>query len=363
MVINNKAEVSLKDSLLKKVKQEEIMQRYFPKVIEISKQYVNPYRKVGIDRNPGCKFYYNNDNVLIFKDFADDKYSGDCFQMAKNYYEHKHDRVYTFFEVLKYIERSFQINTTNLKLIKSINEDKEDKPSISNKKFKLKIIPTCRLLHNTTEELYLIKLLGDAYYRKIKNAVKTAYNVTFEYYDENNEKKFTKQLRSVDGTNPVFVFQYSPEHFHIYLPFNKTLDKNGKIIKHRKNVTFDMWYDNFSKSTNPVIITKSPIDAEIWGSFGFRALSPASEHVTKFPEKIFKFLKDKDVFLNYDPDPTGYKSMSRIIEQYDDHMNLNYLLFPEKEKDLKGYVLEHGREKTYNYINEILKKNDSAQPV
>jgi hypothetical protein len=43
------------EEILKKVSQEEIMQRYFPEPIVIGKLYVSPFR---YDKNPTCSFKY-----------------------------------------------------------------------------------------------------------------------------------------------------------------------------------------------------------------------------------------------------------------------------------------------------------------
>jgi len=342
----NYVDSTKKDTLLQKISQENIMQRYFNLPIEMGKSYINPYRKDKLDKSPSCKFYYTLSNIFSFNDFAMTEYSGDCFKMAKNFYEHKDGKIYNFFQILLMIEKDFGLNTTNLKLITSVNENQ---PVVKNKKFKIKITPSIRLAHTIMERNYLIELLGSQYYEKVKTTIQTSYFVKFEYFDDVT-KVYEKILR-YDVDNPIFVFQYTTGYYHIYLPFNKNVDKKGNVIKHRKNITFDMWYDNKVKNDdNIVVITKSPKDVEVWGSYGFRAICPASENVCVIPEKILTEFKYKTFLLNYDPDVTGYKSMSKIIDKYNNEIDINYMLFPEKEKDISGYTKLNGRPNTLKYI-------------
>lgn len=69
-----------KEQLLTKISQEEIMEKYFMIPINFSSKYSNPFRD---DRKPGCYFSYSTSGTLYFIDYASEKISYDCFDIAE----------------------------------------------------------------------------------------------------------------------------------------------------------------------------------------------------------------------------------------------------------------------------------------
>lgn len=73
-----------KESILSKLSEEEIFNKYFPHKVETGRMFTNPFRK---DVHPGCQFYRNGSSGerIIFYDFAKSK-AYDCFSIVMEKY-------------------------------------------------------------------------------------------------------------------------------------------------------------------------------------------------------------------------------------------------------------------------------------
>lgn len=67
-----------KDYILKRVSQEEIMEKYWGVALVFGEQICSELRK---DANPTCGFYYNKTGRLRLRDLAG-HFWGDCFDMC-----------------------------------------------------------------------------------------------------------------------------------------------------------------------------------------------------------------------------------------------------------------------------------------
>lgn len=87
-----------KTTILERITQEQIMERYLEVPVDTETFYQNPLRP---DRRPGCRYYYNNQGKLYFHDWG--KFHWDCFAVVQYRYG------LSFIEALKKISHDFSL--------------------------------------------------------------------------------------------------------------------------------------------------------------------------------------------------------------------------------------------------------------
>jgi hypothetical protein len=107
------------------------------------------------------------------------------------------------------------------------------------------------------------------------------------------------------------------------------------------------------KGGNDIVITKSLKDVMVLYQYGIPAIAPCSENIFITDSQYERLKKKyKNVYLFYDNDETGIKSMCKIKREHED---LRILFLPRHggDKDISDYRKAHGDKKTRELINKV----------
>jgi DNA primase len=313
-----------KEEILKRVSQEDIMQKYFPEKIEIGRKYLNPFRN---DTSPDCYFHYTK-GVLIFMDFARSEYNGDCFKMCMN-----KERL-DFINALKKIDKDFNLNIQ----VRSLSNLTQS--TIINPIVKIEIpeeqenIIRCKYMGYNKHDEYFWKQYG------ISVATLRKFNVysCFQCWISKTKESFTYTL-----LEPIYAFILKKgieyDKIKIYRP------KSYKKEKWRTNASNSIvqGWKQLPETGELLIITKSLKDVMALYELGYNSVAFGGE--TSYPQEEINILKSrfKQIIVFYDNDIAGIKGMKEIYKRF----KLPYWYIPTSyiEKDATDFIYKHGTNK------------------
>ena len=214
-----------KEEILSAIPQEDIMQNYFLEKIDIKKSYLNPFRsKENKDNTPGCRFYYNEKKVLIFKDFSHPELSGDCFKicgLANNNIG--------FEEILRIICRDFNLKW-KMSSFKDLKEFGRRRVKIVEKKQE-KVEKTQTMRFNILPSWPLSFLtfwtdLGLNASDLSKWKIKPLLNIIFSTVKDNHTSITVRNLQN----EIAFLFEHETDGHTAYIP-NKNKSSRSEFYK------------------------------------------------------------------------------------------------------------------------------------
>lgn len=271
------------DTLLSRISQEEIFEKYLQIPVQTRFLVKSPLRK---DNTPTAGFYYTPEGMLRFNDFRGD-FHGDCFNLV-----------------------IYLTEATNLiEAVERIYRDFRDKikfaPGIKH------TIPTAAVSKPKAD----IKVKPRAWNLKDKDYW-TSFGITKKLLEEyhirpaeliwvNDILIYTYEDRDI-----AYAYYFGNKEYKLYFP----LRKDKRFTTNSKSL---QGYDQLPESGNTLVFTKSMKDILVLKQAGIPAVAPQGE--TFFiPEGLIQDLKFRftNVFSWYDFDYAGIKGANRLKRKY-----------------------------------------------
>ena len=139
------------------------------------------------------------------------------------------------------------------------------------------------------------------------------------------------------------------EYWRIYFPKRKS----WKFIANWKGTQIQGAHMLSKDGGENLVITKSLKDVMVLYEYGITAIAPCSENIFVTDSQYDRLKKKyKHIYLFYDQDEPGIKSMCKIKRQ---HPDLNVLFLPRHggDKDISDFRKAHGYKKTLTLIDKV----------
>jgi hypothetical protein len=334
MISGEKREV-LKDftdkSILAFISDYDIFRYYMPeKNWELNRACNSPFRK---ETNPSFSIY-TKDGRVMFIDFSDSKYRGDCFQFVQFLYNIDYNKA------LEMIDKDFNLG------IKTRKNDSE-------KDYKI-IVSEYSQPENLEKRYSHIQVIT----RKFNNDELFYWN---NYYQDiqdlrdNNvypvKKIFlNRRLVSFKSTDLVFGYLYDG-CWKIYKPF---APKHDKWFPNNVPITTMDGKQNLSKDM-PVIINKSKKDYMVMKKIYPHVCSVQNESWACFSEENVEFIKSNSSrqVLSFDSDEPGVKNSKIVTEMFDfEYCNVPNYYLKENIKDWADLSRIYGLNLIEHYLKQ-----------
>jgi len=325
-----------KDEILRKTNSGlDIFKHYIHGQWRVGRNFLNPLYE---DRKASCNIYFDRrSGNYRLKDFGNDSYSGDCFDIVGK---------------LKGLDCSIPKNF--IEILKTINHDlslgiyEEDQPlvvPVSPPADKFKKQPEISPIPPAPKKAKPYSVLQQNFSAKelsfwgqygVTADILKKYKVVSlkEFHSENNDgKPFV--LYSTDA-EPVFGYQ-GKKHIKIYRPFSEIRFLYGGLLP--ENYCFGL--EQLPVKGDTLFITGGEKDVLSLASHGFHAICFNSE-TSNIPQNIIKKLsyRFKHIILLYDTDKTGLESSLKHAHQLSS-MDVKRLVLPlagtKQEKDISDY--------------------------
>ncbi|MDR1762956.1 MAG: toprim domain-containing protein, partial [Dysgonamonadaceae bacterium] len=319
-----------------------VFRYYVPAEWRLGKKFLNPFYE---DSKASCNIYYDRRSLSYkMKDFGNDTYSGDCFDIVGKIKRLDCNNPKDFIEILKTINRDLSLgideNDDSFFVSVSVPETKKKKqpdnfPMPSPKREK-PYSAISRHFSAKEKEFW-------AQYGITAEILKTYKIVSLkEFRSENNDgKPFT--LYSTDN-EPMFGYQ-GKRHIKIYRPKSEIRFLYGGLLP--DNYCFGL--EQLPAKGDTLFITGGEKDVLSLSAKGFHAICFNSE-TSNIPQSIIKKLsyRFKHLVLLYDTDKTGLEASARHAQQLAD-LGVKRLVLPlsgeKTEKDISDFF-KLGKTKT-----------------
>ncbi|MDR0873808.1 MAG: toprim domain-containing protein [Prevotellaceae bacterium] len=324
-----------KDAVLERTNRGlDVFKHYIQGGWRVGRNFLNPLYE---DHKASCNIYFDRKSFSYrLKDFGNDVYSGDCFDIAGKIKGLNCSNPQNFVEILKMINRdlslglgnddSFAVSVSMPAISKkqpentpiSIPAPKKTKPySVINQTFSARETEFWRQYGILPEILKTYKVFS------LK-----------EFKSENNEgKPFT--LYSTDN-EPIFGYS-GKRHIKIYRPFSEIRFLYGGLLP--DNYCFGL--EQLPSKGDTLFITGGEKDVLSLAAHGFHAICFNSE-TSNIPQNIIKKLsyRFKHIILLYDTDKTGLESSAKHGQQLSS-LGVKRLVLPlsgtKQEKDISDF--------------------------
>ena len=324
-----------KDVLLRKTNSGlDVFKHYISGSWRVGRNFLNP---LYADSKASCNIYYDRRSQSYkMKDFGNDTYSGDCFDIVGKIKGLDCNNANGFVEILQTINRDLSLgideNDRSFVVSVTIPADKPQKQPENNP------VPTPKKTKPYFAVQQSFSLKETDYWRQYGILPETlkAYKVFSlrEFQSENSEgKPFT--LRSTDS-EPIFAFE-GKRHVKIYRPFSEIRFLYGGTMP--DNYCFGL--EQLPAKGDTLFITGGEKDVLTLAAHGFHAICFNSE-TSNIPQNIIKKLsyRFKHIILLYDTDKTGLEA-SLKHEQQLSNLGVKRLVLPlagtKQEKDISDF--------------------------
>jgi hypothetical protein len=311
-----------------------VFRHYISGQWRVGRNFLNPLYE---DRKPSCNIYFDRmKGSYRMKDFGNDAYSGDCFDIVGRLKGLDCNNAKDFVEILKTInsELSLGIDEGDRSFLTSVSlpagnlkKQPDNNPASTSKKTK-----SC----STVQQSFSAKETDFWRQYGIWPETLKAYKVFSlrEFKSENSEgKPFT--IHSTDS-EPVFAYQ-GKRHVKIYRPFSEIRFLYGGLLP--DNYCFGL--EELPAKGDTLFITGGEKDVLSLVSHGFHAICFNSE-TGNIPQGIIKKLsyRFKHIVLLYDTDKTGLDASLKHAQQLSD-LGVKRLVLPlsgtKQEKDISDF--------------------------
>jgi len=312
----------------------EIFRYYISTDWRLGKNFRNPFYE---DRKASCNIYFDRKSCIYkFKDFGNDSYRGDCFDIVGKLKGLNCSNPNDFVEILKIINRDLNLGLSDndVPTIASVSPKPigESNPNITFQPENLK----------KTKPYFIIQQSFSAkemefwcQYGITSEILKICKVFSLkEFKSENNEGKpfcFTSS-----DSEPIFGYA-GKKHIKIYRPFSEIRFLYGGNLP--ENYCFGL--EQLPAKGDTLFITGGEKDVLSLVSHGFHAICFNSE-TSNIPQYIIKKLsyRFKHIVLLYDTDKTGLEASLRHSQQLAD-LGVKRLVLPlagtKQEKDISDY--------------------------
>jgi hypothetical protein len=324
-----------KDEILRRTNNGlDVFKHYIPGQWRVGRNFLNPFYE---DRKASCNIYYDRrTGNYRMKDFGNDAYSGDCFDIVGkmknlNCYNPK-----DFVEILEIISRDMNLALdeydTPLVISMSPKPIRESKSYTTFQPEK----PQKTKPYSVVQQSFSAKELDFWQQYGITTEILRTYKVFSlkEFKSENHEGKPFSFIAS--DNEPIFGF-VSKRYVKIYRPFSEIRFLYGGFLP--ENYCFGL--EQLPAKGDTLFITGGEKDVLSLVSHGFHAICFNSE-TSNIPKHIIKKLsyRFKHIILLFDVDITGLDASTKHVQQLTE-LGVKRLVLPisgtKQEKDISDY--------------------------
>lgn len=335
--------MDLKQYIIENINQELVFSKYLGISIEDIRisiidncKILNSYR---YEKSPSLKFKYYNDK-LIARDFGDNRYSGDIFEVVGNIINKDCRSRQGFIDICSDIIVTCTKDNADIIIAK----EREEKELSKN---------------NTIIEYNSRKpnRLNYIFYEQ--------FGINEEYFNKNVEVVDSYYINGrmspyrYTGCDPCYAYRVNPNKIKLYFPF-----RTKKDIRFITNNRVPIENIDNIKKTDYTIIIKSIKDKILFDRIiteknikNIQILSAASETVN-IPNDIHtvisKYTNKDNIYSLFDNDSAGIKGMIHLEETLGIHPI--YFTLGYDSKDPTDMVKKYGYNKVYEQFDLIIKK-------
>ena len=298
----------------------------------LGKNFCNPFYE---DKKASCNIYFDRKSrTYKFKDFGNDSYSGDCFDIVGTIKGLNCSNAKDFVEILRIINRdlNLRLDNSDTSFIASIPINPIQNPEITKQSETPKKIKP----YSIVQQSFSAKEI--AYWQQ--------YGITADILKK--YKVFSlREFRSENGTGKPFCFISSvaeplfgyvgKRHVKIYRPFSEVRFLYGGNLG--DNYCFGL--EQLPAKGDTLFITGGEKDVMSLSAHGFHAICFNSE-TSNIPQGSIKKLsyRFKHIILLYDTDKTGIEASLNHENKLRD-LGVKRLILPlagsKQEKDISDY--------------------------
>ena len=324
-----------KENLLKYVYQEEIFEKYLGFSVELGKKYCNTLRD---DKNPDCSFYYSDNQILYFVDFACKDCGGDCWNIVGQYYN------CDYYTALRHVNRDFGVGLDDGHIGEPVVRirTKEIEQKLVNKEKTYCNIKVLTMPFNQVDLDYWRQYEVDKQQLEkfeVFSAFKTWMDNKFYF-------QWTKK-------EPQYAYKFDEKTFQIYRPYSK---RDYKWRTNSSSIHLH-GYKQLIGSAGDLVWCKSKKDLIVVSMCGYNVVACPSEGAIPSMELI-KELKQR--FTNhivlYDNDLPGLEYSDKFSKIIDGKQ----IFMPEGTKDPSDFVKVFGLSNLKLYLNDKTRKIDDS---
>lgn len=320
-----------KYTILTKVSEEELFERYLGVPVRFDTSYTNPFRA---DRSPGCTFWCSETTgILYFVDWANSaKRYWDWIDVASHYYN---DLSYPL--VIEQVAKDFGL----------VNGE----TYIPNRAIVQLERPVRRLSTDYTP--IAVKLKGKWSDWELDFWQFSDMEVTTSMLEKARIYTITDYWmngwHSGKNLNKTFAYHLGGyDKFQIYRPAARNRN-------YRFRQSSSEWIIGVSelRQNEPIILTKSMKDMNVLRWMGFNVVTTLSETKIVTNEEIEKLRQfDPRIVILYDIDPPGLESAQQIAIKH----NCQYITYPKewKTKDTYDSCKQYGTKQVKEFLQETL---------
>lgn len=312
----------------------DVFKHYIPGQWRVGRNFLNPLYE---DRKASCNIYFDRRNDCYrMKDFGNDSYSGDCFDIVGKFKGLDCNNPEDFIEILQIINRDLSLyideNDRSFVVSVSMPADKQKKQPEN----PLLPAPKKTKPYSINQQTFSIKELSFWAQYGITAEILKMYKVVSlkEFHSENSDgKPFTFY-----ATDDEKIFGYQGKRYvKIYRPFSEIRFLYGGLLP--ENYCFGL--EQLPAKSDTLFITGGEKDVMSLAAHGFHAICFNSE-TSHIPQNIIKKLsyRFRHIVLLYDTDKTGLESSAKHFRQLSD-LDVKRLVLPltgtKEDKDISDY--------------------------
>ena len=322
-----------KDDILKMTEKGiSVFRYYLPVDFKVGKNFLNPFYK---DTKASCNIYYERKaGVFKMKDFGNEDYSGDCFELVGRLNGLSCKEPKEFVEIMEIINRDLHLGLSSHEEYHVSHSKVPQKNEVVSEEPKMKSVRPYTVVQKpfTAAELAFWGKSGIG-----ENILKSYRTVSLKKFSsENQERKPFSCMTSAD--EPMFGYM-GKQHIKVYRPCSQMRFLYAGDFG--DNYCFEL--EQLPAKGDLLFITGGEKDVMSLAAHGFHAICFNSETafipVTVIHRLSFRF---KHIILLYDVDSTGLKSSAKREEELKEY-GVKRLLLPlagtKTEKDVSDYFM------------------------
>lgn len=324
-----------KELLLSKYSQETFFEHYLG--VPVKKGLFTSPSVIRVDHTPTCSFYKNNKGVLKYKDFAGPTFDfvGCVMYIFKcNYYR----ALQIIANDFGFISTTIQPNPPKIKYTGyEMKETSKAIIQVETKDFSQKELDWWNSfgIGLTTLKKFKVYSIKSVFLNGVYFTTSTETCPIYGYFGGENS----------DGDELWRLYMPTKRNYRFLSNWSSTMIQGAKQM---------------SKAGDFIVITKSLKDVMALYEFGIPAIAPNSENLFLTQAQLDKLqLRYKDIYLLYDRDLPGVRAANKIRKKFP---MVKVLLIP-KVKDFTDYVKKYGIMKTFNLVEEWLRKRKTLQKL
>ena len=320
-----------KDDILKMTEKGiSVFRYYLPLDFKVGKNFLNPFYK---DTKASCNIYYERKaGVFKMKDFGNEDYSGDCFELVGRLNGLNSKDPKEFVEIMEIINRDLHLGLSAHEEYHVSHSKVPQKNEVVSEESKAKSVRPYTVVQKpfTAAELAFWGKSGIG-----ENILKAYRTVSLKKFSsENQERKPFSCMTSTD--EPMFGYM-GKQHIKVYRPCSQMRFLYAGDFG--DNYCFGL--EQLPAKGDLLFITGGEKDVLSLAAHGFPAICFGSETV-RIPHRLIKELSQRfqNIILLYDMDVTGKKQAIALQQELAEY-NVSRIELPlagtKQEKDISDY--------------------------